>query len=475
MDECVRFKGESSLQFLTSQMTAWKRIVKMRTGIEQGTQLFNKKQFDKAQSYLNNLSSELNQISFDSGGKVELGRGLDHLKSRQEDRTSACTMGHEKFDEMLLEGASIPSSEWDKGVPCFDIRKRTKGGLLPGEVTVLMGPSNSGKSSAVISIIKANMEMGKKVLFVVCEMTSDQILDKLYMNITGRTMKELSSHSMGVPGADQVKKEIIAADDIMLKNLTYIHHVKPGQMYAEDVIDRVLIAQQEMRTRNYNERQALRKKITELGKMTDEIEQKLMKQDEENRGYDLVVVDYPGKLQSRNMIGKKVGTHDEQHNVYNQFVVTAEAEKFHAVLPVQTNREGFKTANEEGGENRMLTQSDIANSFGIATVAANFITINRSPEDKAKGIIRFYIDKSRTNATGGTFISKTDLGRSRTHDVRLECLVLGIGHSATSEEVDRQLGVCAPVSQSNSRSDVPQAKSSIQIEAFKQASEIVPE
>lgn len=457
IDECIRFKDTVTLQYLVSQMTSWKRLILLRRAFRQGHAFYIQKKYEDAKRWLQKLIEEINTTSFDYDDKVALGRGIDHFITRLEDRNYACTIGHEAFDELLLSGSAIPKSEWGEEIEdqynrskkgFYDIKKRTRGGLLPGAATILMGPSNSGKTSAVVSVIKANLELGKKVLLIVCEMTEEEILDKLYSNITGYTVQELSMVSSSAASSsengslkDKVYAALRAADALMLDNLVYIHHVKSGKMYVEDVLDRLMLAQQEMKVKQYNKRHAIKQEALKRGVWNDQLEQKLNLQDQLNRGFDLVVIDYPAKLKSRNMIGRKISTHDEQQYVYDQIIVTAQAEKFHALLPVQTNREGYKVALGLGSEERMLGQGDVANSYGIAQVASNFITINRSLEDKKKNIIKFYIDKSRSAATGAVFVSKTDFSCSRTHDIRLDYYIIGPGMHINNEEIDRGLGI----------------------------------
>jgi KaiC/GvpD/RAD55 family RecA-like ATPase len=446
IDECLRFKETSTKEVLAEQLHGWKAYVTTQNNLRHIALIWNKKDYVTSGKLLLKAAEDIRNSTFDSGDLVQLGNGLDHFKNREVTRQFACTMGHEEFDELLMEGSKIPPSEWgspsvdSKGnLGHYDISKRTRGCLLPGDTTVLLGPSNSGKTSAVISIVKANLEMHKKVLLITLEMTEDVILDKLYSNITGKTIRELSSVSQPGPALEEVKKAIKAADAMMLKNLSYIHHVKSGEMYVEDVLAKLKMAQEQMKTRRAEERQAFREALRKTNQLTDEIAQKLLDLDEKRRGYDLVVVDYPSKLKSRALGNKRIGSYEEHTYVYDQFIIAAQQEKFHAILPVQSNRDGLKITKADK-DTRMLGQEDVANAFGISQVAGYFITINRSPEDKAKNIIKFYIDKSRQGATGTTFISRTDFSCSRTHDVRLPGVAFGPGYKFSNEEVDKVLG-----------------------------------
>jgi hypothetical protein len=62
---------------------------------------------------------------------------------------------------------------------------------------------------------------------------------------------------------------------------------------------------------------------------------------------------------------------------------------------------------------------DAAESWGPITQATNVISINRNEAAKAKGLVTFYIDKSRSSETGYAVVCKSDYGRAITHSNEL--------------------------------------------------------
>ena len=64
------------------------------------------------------------------------------------------------------------------------------GGVLKGELVIIMAPSNTGKTMCLVNIAVNLLEQGYKVLFLNCDTTKDLIERRLYACVTGISMNE---------------------------------------------------------------------------------------------------------------------------------------------------------------------------------------------------------------------------------------------------------------------------------------------
>ena len=95
------------------------------------------------------------------------------------------------------------------------------------------------------------------------------------------------------------------------------------------------------------------------------------------------------------------------------FIQLALVQKFHIILPVQTNREGYKVNRSD--DKRFIDMGDAAESFGIMAEASNVITINRSTGIADKNLICYHVTKCRSKRIGCSYLSETRLDIARTH------------------------------------------------------------
>ena len=424
MVACDKSREQLGLDFIAAQMTSWIRLIKLRNSIVKAEHLYNHQEYEQATTWLKTTMSEIENTTFEPSNAVDFSNPAKLFENREKVFERCCTLGDPLFDGLLRQNAakSIPA-----GSPIeytSDLRNQTAGCLVPGDTTLLMGSTNSGKTTAVVTIVAANLKFDRRVLFITHEQKPEDIRAKLYLCTTGISGEQLS-HLKSHP--DLLSRAEVASTEYFAKNLTYISHMKPGDMYVESVM--AIIAAQQERLASQNGGQ----------------------------GYDLVVVDYPGKLKSKLYMGRNVQTWDEQAYIYNQFVVAAGYYRFHALLPVQSNREGFKV--NRGDADRFLDAGDVANSYGITQVVDNILTIRRNNSEKHKNIINFFLSKSRLSETGWVFQAISDMTLSRTHGFGQTGRIF---HSSSPAEVHSQVETMTATSGMNMEKPkaviVPEAK-----------------
>jgi len=410
LNRCVISKGLRSLDILSKEMTSWKKLILLRRCLPVAGDLYNRKKYSEAEGWMKVELEKIAKASFEKEDKVRFDDGVEFYASRVRDsHRNRCTLGHWMFDELVHVGAKKPQSEHIKN----DICSQTYGSLVPGSTTMLVGPSNAGKTTTVATLVFYNLLFRRKILLITLEEKWEDMKHYLNQAISG-----IQAFDFNAAGKDEeLRKKLEGVAKLTHNQLVYIDGVRSGKMFIEDVTALVEIEQEKMKNLRAAERCILREELRKNGKLDSQMEEEFILQDQENRGFDLVIVDYPGKLKSK-VSGKNSSQHEEQGYIYNRFVELALIHRFHAVLPVQTNREGYKAANRKDGEGgQVVDQAHVANSFGIAQVASNVITINRSPNDIRNNRIKYYISKTRTAAATGCFVSKSDFARRRAYGI----------------------------------------------------------
>ena len=366
--------------------------------------VFSARNYKEAIDTMNEGIQEIRGITFNDVDFSLMPDPRTLIHQRREESKNRLTLGNHKFDALLNgvfdihgseavnSGSTNPFQKKDGKVIRSD--KYPFGCLGRGNTTMILGPTNSGKTSTVVSIIVANIIANKKVLFLTHEQTEEEIQMKLAERFHGMSSAEMDTLSTQLD-QKHVMDAMYVKQTTKMKNLFYRNWVDANKMYVEDVIAFI------------NNKQA--EEIAATGK-----------------GFDLIVDDYPGKLSTRS--ARKFSTeYAEQTFVYDQFVQLALQHKNHVILPLQVNRGGASLLKENSSGKaeifKYVTESDVAGAFNVMHRADNIITINASPTDKKHGVIRFFIAKARSSRTNKVFTVRADLGRSTTHKERSQCIV----------------------------------------------------
>jgi hypothetical protein len=216
------------------------------------------------------------------------------------------------------------------------------------------------------------------VLWLSFEGRDADLMTKMWLSCLRVTRGELRELGM----TDPIPPKVEYVSKLLSTKLTHLHIPKSG-LTVEEVIGIIRMRQQQ--------------RIGLTGK-----------------GYDLLVVDYPAILTTS--AGKAWEFRQSVGYIYRQFVQLALEERFHALLAVQTNREGAKlnrNAHEESG--RLLVPEHISESFDIAMCATNILTVNRDDYAAAADRLTFLLCKSRSAETGWAVTCRSRMGWSLTH------------------------------------------------------------
>jgi len=441
LHQCAVSSGNVSVSILADQLTTWIKFVKLKIGILHAEKLYKDRKIIEAPTAVIKYMQEAQRASFTKDRAVEFGAKIEaeFILSLEQELKDCCTLGHEDFDEIMLEGAKIegyvknvatekPNVRLtESGALAYEhyLSKYTTGSLVKGETTVIMGASNSGKTTFILNVAAHNLLLGRKVLLISHEDKWQNIKKKLMRAMTGLDQKAYHAAPHNAYNNNTQNMQLIAAvGEICEQNLRFIPWNDPQQMFIEDVISLIDQEQEAM--------------ITKAG-----------------FGFDLLINDYPGKLKSRHFKGSHgQNPWDEKRECYAQIMNAAILHNFHALLPAQANREGLKLSRGKGG-GRMMDQGDIGGAIAIAQDANNVITINRTEQDTANQLAKYHVAKCRTNAVGSTFVTRTAFAIARTHGFGLPATKAKPGEkvSEISNKLLERIGVIQPGSKQSEGTD----------------------
>jgi replicative DNA helicase len=365
IDQALDATHEFKLDSLADELTNWMHARIYWDGVTRSKDLFNGQRFEQAYLILKGLSKEIDNTSFVNDNEVSFENFSEYLEKAQDERKHALTFGSSMLDRLLL-----PEAEF--------------GSLLPGDTTVIVAPTNTGKTTTVISVICHNIRKGKSALFIVHEGTKEDIRMKILCNI----LKASKAEVLEMYASEEGFRKINMAVELIKRFLTFVHHPKAGATIEE--VEAIVRRKQDERIAKYG------------------------------KPYDLVVDDYPAKLITSLAKGGQFSKRHIDDISYGYFVQLALEYGSHCLLPVQTNRTGSKiNKNVDVEERRLLTGEDVQESFGVIQQATNVITLNRDPLAESMGFITFYLDKSRSSEKGFAVVCKTEYGKATTHSDEL--------------------------------------------------------
>lgn len=350
------------LDALSEELTQWMHARIYQKGVTKSVDLYHRRQFSEAYSLLHKDLEEIKATRFDEDFEERFENYAQEFEDRQVERKGALTFGFSMLDNLLLPDTPA-------------------GSLLPGDTTVLLAPTNVGKTTTMITVACHNIRRAKHVLLITHEGSPADIKDKIWCSLLRVNKPTLYTMHRTPEG----RARLDAALAFIKKYLTYVPLNKAG-LTVEQVEPLIRRRQEERMARN------------------------------KGQGYHLLIDDYPAKLMTELAKGGQFSRRHIDEIVYNYFVQFGLEYKFHSLLAIQTNRTGSKVNQGQEDDGRLLSMEDVAESWGPMTAATNVISINRDKLAEAKNRVTFYVCKSRSSATGYAVVCNSNYECAVTHD-----------------------------------------------------------
>ena len=364
---CISHAGGHNLDVLRPRLATFIKMMKFREAQKAVNQNINKHNYDTAAEISGKAIKVYNEVSFDKETAVSFADTISLWRHRDEGLENAISTGSKALDDLL------------------------NGGLVRGENMAVLAPTFTGKSRFLITMLRHLLVQDYKVLYITHEDNPDKIKKRIIGSICGIGQAELDLYmkkeGINVPryplgrmpkkaedrfnlpnwSIDEgrqlyevVLNELERARELLTKNLTFVHWVKAGHMDVENVIE-------EIRRLNLQEK-------AKTGK-----------------GFDVLINDYPARLQS-----KRKYEHDRSKlaNIYNEFNILADELKLHCIYAVQVNR-GAAKLMKSGEATSAIGLEDVGEAYGISQNAISAISLSRNPDDVKADCLRISVVKAR--------------------------------------------------------------------------------
>lgn len=354
-----------SLDVLQAGLTGWLQARVYHKFVSHSATLFNNRKFVESKAVLTEAVRELNEISFEGKPPADFSNPRQMVQEIQLNMAGALTLGHSVLDKAM--NADCP-----------------KGSLIQGDATILLAPTNIGKTTAKVSVIAANLWAGRSVIFVTHEGRKLDLMEKIWCCMLNLTKQEFRNLTMSDDPAHLALLRQVA--EIINRNLLYIDYQKPGST-VEEVVSMV--------------RQHQQRRKAKFGS-----------------GFDMFANDYPAILGTETSKGVRMERRAKDAYVYRYLVDYAGDQMMHGLYSIQTNREGSKKNKRTGeyaNKKQLVQLEDVQEAYEVTNSATNLITINRTPEDQGRNIITFMFCKSRSAEVNVAVTCRSDFKRSRTH------------------------------------------------------------
>lgn len=391
MDVCLARCANHGLEVLRNDLTIWLKTRILKVGVDRVSTTFNAAMRDRSKyqetfGIFKKCAADMDRATFEpaaavSWDDIENGSFIQEIR---EQRTRALTFGCPKVDQRLLPD-------------CFQNR-----GLLRGDHTIILAPTNRGKTAAMISVIRANLLCATgDILWITHEGVPHDLKRKMTQSLLGATKEELIAMAETPDG----QRKLRAAARYLRNHLAYVPMNKAGL-----VVEEVEVAV----------RMECERHLAETG-----------------RSFALLVDDYPAKLTTQMAARGHWPKRQIDAYIYaNIFTQLGLELDMHVLSAIQTNRDGSKiNQHRRGSERRLLQMEDVSESWDAMTTATNVISLNRDTAAEQAQRQTYHICKSRSNETGWSIVTKTKYDRAISHSYDLPHTVYHSIHN-TNDKID---------------------------------------
>ena len=382
VDSAVFLSNNYPLDSLRSELSDWMKARYFHEAIEKAIPLYNNQQPEKAYDEIKAVNKKIEEATFEEDKEIKFDNTQLFLEGTKLEFENALTFGLDCFDKLLTPDAK-------------------SGSLLLGDTTVLLAPTNIGKTTSMITAAAANVKRGRYVLMITHEGRPEDIKKKILCNMCGVTSGQL----LEIYASEQGRRNIEIQVNTLKRFFTYVPINNPG-LTVEEV-------------------------LTVIAQKTEDLKRKTG-----GKSFEMLIDDYPAKLMCN--VGKNWARRQIDDYVYGQFVAAALHYNFHALLAIQSNRDGSKIT-KFNKEPRLLSMEDVAESWGPMCTATNVISLNRDPVSAARNRLAYYICKSRSSETGWAVVCRTDYAKAMTHGNKLGATYYR-GSGSMSDKVDALIG-----------------------------------
>lgn len=339
-DECLSVHTDVSLDIRKEHIKEWFKTRMMLDTLGEMTEGLDGRNADSILPYLDKLR-DICAFDFDTSVGMDFGKDADRLYGYMHERDNVVKTGIESLDEEI------------------------GGGWHEKTLSLLIAPSNVGKTLCKCSFATNAFLAGKNVLYITMEMSEEEIAKRLYVNVANISMQELVT---------------LEKDEF-----------KRGYEKLIGKTNRLFVKEYPTASASANTIRSLLKEL--------KLKQKFVP--------DVIFVDYLGIMQPNHQSTSE-NTNTKFKVISEELRGLAVEQKVAVVSSNQTNRGGYGKAEIE------LT--DTADSIGQVMTADVIITIGQNNEMRDNGMYNFITSKNRFNRRGKIIPLQVDFSRMKVYE-----------------------------------------------------------
>ncbi len=251
------------------------------------------------------------------------------------------------------------------------------GGLHRKTLTIVAGPSNSGKTMFLVNLAAMLLQMTdelKNILYITMEIDEEQIGKRVDASLLGEPLKTIRTKIRDTSNDDLINKFIKKKEG---GNKLVIKAMRSGSSSADI--------------------EALIRNLSFIPMVGEERPFKP----------DVVLVDYFGLMRNNNP-SKNQNGYEKGRDIAEELRAISQDFNLAMVAAAQTNRSSF--GNDVG-------QDSISDSIAISQTADIMLTINRNESLDLANQIMIYLAKSRFSRAGVKFLFSADYDCMRLNDI----------------------------------------------------------
>lgn len=290
-----------------------------------------------------------------------------------------------QIEEIYRQAITVDRS-WDKGLDYFNeleeryLRMREEidtlekfttgietidnalgGGMSRGEIYAWMGLPGTGKSLALVTAAVKNVMLGKKVLYISCEMGKDKVAERFDAQFAHEDINVLFDHR-----------------DAVIKSIK-------DSVHDYDDRCRLVIQQFPAGSADVNTLRAYHSQLKALGFIPD-----------------MVVVDYVGEMKDH----PGLKTYESRFRIVRDLRGFATEENFLCLTAMQPNRSARELQEDPS---QFIDDNNLADAFGQTRPLDGLWSINQGNKEKEAGVARGFAIKQRSGKSRFAFFIEFDI------------------------------------------------------------------
>lgn len=325
------------MEYFKQKAIDFVRQVEWKKALARGGECFKKGNFEEAVNAFKNILS--------IGSETNLGIDLSEEKD-----------GNRIID--AIKDSYDPDKMIKTGIDQLD--DALGGGLVKNSLSLFAATSGGGKSKFLSFLTKECLKRKKRVIYISLELTEEETMQNILTSMTGFTLSALMKEENRVAFNESLARFRTAfSDNVVVK------FYKPNAITADTVHNFI-------------------QKVINVKKSKGKLDWRP----------DIIILDYMDKMLPVERV-KNASIYETGANVASDCKNLAISFECPVVTGSQVGRSAWNLSGDE-----VVSIASVAESAAKIHLCHNFISFNQNPNEKERGLSRFYVGKARSGKTG---------------------------------------------------------------------------